>query len=69
MRRHIAIVAAVIERLAEARTAATGGRHREKDARFWLHTRSVDTRQGVKAPIEILADSDLAIVFLRELLR
>jgi hypothetical protein len=69
MRGHIAIVAAVIDRIAEGREAATGSSTRDTDTRAWLHTPSVGTPLGLITPIEILADPDLAIAFLRSLLR
>lgn len=69
MRGHIAIVAAVIDRLAEGRMAATGSNTRDTDPRAWVHTPSVETAEGLIAPIEILADADLAISFLRKLSR
>jgi hypothetical protein len=59
----------VVDRLAEGRAAATGSRTREKDARAWLNTPSVETTHGLMAPIEILGDAELAISFLRKLLR
>ena len=60
-RRHIAIVATVIRRLREVREASTGTPERGQSALGWLHSARVVTSRGSKTPIEILADSSLAL--------
>lgn len=68
-RRHIAIVAAVVRELSSARRAATGTSDRGKSAIGWLHTARVDTSRGRKSPLELLADTNLAIEALDRLQR
>ena len=68
-RRHIATVAAVIERLAAARAASTGSRYRIAPADVWLELAAVETSQGLRTPVEILADRELCNEVLRELTR
>lgn len=68
-RRHIAIVAAVVKRLSEGRRAATRTSSRGKSAVGWLHTAPVVTSRGIKTPIQVLADTDLAKEALYDLMR
>jgi len=67
-RRHIAIVAAVVKRLSEGRLAATGTGERGRSAIGWLHTAQVATSRGIKTPIQVLADTDLAKEALSDLI-
>ncbi len=68
-RRHIAIVASVIHELSSARSASTGSPERGKSAIGWLHAAAVHTSRGQVAPLEVLADTDLALEALDGLRR
>ena len=68
-RRHLATVAGVVEMLEEARDAATGLKDRGMSADQWLENARIETSQGIKAPVEILADQTLSEELLRELRR
>jgi transcriptional regulator with XRE-family HTH domain len=68
-RRHIAIAAEVIRRLADARRASTTTSERGASAIGWLHTARVETSRGPRTPLEVLADTDLAMEALAELTR
>jgi hypothetical protein len=68
-RRHIAIVAAVVRHLAEARRAATEIDVRGMTAIGWLHTAAVETSRGTRTPIQVLADTGLAEEALIDLQR
>lgn len=68
-RRHIAIVAAVIRNLSEARAASTGTPVRGNSAVGWLHTARVDTSAGPQTPLAVLSDTDLALEALDALQR
>lgn len=68
-RRHIGIVANVIEELAAVREASTGTPRRGASAVGWLHTATVQTSAGGRTPLEVLADTDLALEALSDLRR
>jgi hypothetical protein len=68
-RRHIAVVATVIQELAATRSAATGSADRGKSAIGWLHTAAVETSRGSVTPLEVLSDTDLALEALDGLRR
>lgn len=68
-RRHIAIVASLVTRLSQGRRAATGASARGKSAVGWLHTARVATSRGDKTPLQVLADTNLAIEALNDLVR
>lgn len=68
-RRHIRVVAAVIERLAAGRGASTGTGWRGTPAAGWLSAARISTSRGVRSPLEILADADLASEALDDLMR
>ncbi len=68
-RLHLQTVANVIERLADARTAATGSPDRPMPAALWLELATVETSRGRMAPIDILADQELCDELLADLMR
>jgi hypothetical protein len=68
-RGHIAIVAELATRLAAGRLAAAGDGSRGGPVYAWLYLTEVSTSQGLKRPIDILADPDLASEQLQELMR
>jgi len=67
--RHIAIVAALIRELRAIRQASTGTPERGKTALGWLHAGRIRTSQGVRTPLEVLADTALAQEALDSLYR
>lgn len=68
-RRHLGIVASVIRELAAVREASTGTPRRGASAVSWLHTATVRTSAGQRTPLEVLADTDLALEALSDLRR
>lgn len=68
-RGHIATVADLVRRLSAGRWAATGDGSRGGPVYAWLYLMQVSTSQGLKRPIDILADPDLANQQLQELMR
>ena len=58
---HIAVVASVIRRLAEARQAATLTADRGASAMGWLHTAQISTSVGIQTPLAVLSDTSLAL--------
>lgn len=68
-RRHIAIVAALIDRLAEGRHAAAGVTGANRSAIGWLHTARVATTRGQVTPLQLMADTELVMEALDELTR
>lgn len=68
-RDHIATVAELVRRLSAGRLAAIGDGSRGGPIYAWLYLTQVSTSQGLKRPINILADPDLAREQLQELMR
>lgn len=66
-RRHIAIVAELIRALRGARAASTGRSERGASALGWLHSARVRTSRGMRNPLQILSDTDLAVEALDRL--
>jgi hypothetical protein len=58
---HIAVVASVIRRLAEARQAASLTADRGDSAMGWLHTAQLSTSVGIQTPLAVLSDTSLAL--------
>jgi len=68
-RGHIATVAELVRCLSAGRFAATGDGSRGGPIYSWLYLTQVSTSQGLKRPIDILADPILASEQLQELMR
>lgn len=68
-REHIRVVATIVGILEEARLAATGTVMRGRPATHWLNHARIQTRAGIKSPIEILSDETLAREVLDDLSR
>jgi hypothetical protein len=68
-RAHVAVVAALIHRLAEGRAASTRTGQRQHTSLIWLHTAPVATSKGINTPLEVLSDPDLAREVLDGLMR
>lgn len=66
-RGHITIVAALVRRLTAGRWAAIGDGSRGGPIYSWLYLTQVSTSQGLKRPIDILADPVLASERLQDL--
>lgn len=61
MRRQFETAAALIERLRQGRSAATGSDEWGISVEEWLHSGRIPTSRGIKSPLEILSDTSLAI--------
>ncbi len=66
---HIATVAELVRRLSAGRLAAIGDGSRGGPIFSWLYLTQVSTSQGLKRPIDILADPVLASEQLQKLMR
>jgi hypothetical protein len=67
-RGHVATVAELVRRLSAGRLAATGDGSRGGPIYAWLYLMQVSTSQGLKRPIDILADPGLASEQLQALM-